>query len=228
MINPSRIRLLVVGRLRKGWVQEGVALYLKRLPGLQVLELRDGGMAREAEAIRAALRPEEQLVVLTEEGQGFDSVAFAERLGYRVKLLGTNAAQRSAVAPNVPAIAEIVPGFDFAVIVGVLASTGTPAAAIERISAEIERIAKTPETIQTLANAGIDAVGSSPADYGRAVLAENERLAAAIDVGAKPAILDHVDVSLFSMFDVKTGDRSTMHHQTGHRLYQTTETINQN
>jgi len=98
----------------------------------------------------------------------------------RVKLLGTNAAQRSAVAPNVPAIAEIVPGFDFAVIVGVLAATGTPAAAIERISAEIERIAKTPETIQTLANAGIDAVGSSPADYGRAVLAENERLAAAI------------------------------------------------
>jgi 23S rRNA (pseudouridine1915-N3)-methyltransferase len=57
-----------------------VALYLKRLPGLQVLELRDGGMAREAEAIRAALRPDEQLVVLTEEGQGFDSVAFAARL----------------------------------------------------------------------------------------------------------------------------------------------------
>lgn len=98
----------------------------------------------------------------------------------RVKLLGTNAAQRSAVAPNVPAIAEIIPGFDFAVIVGVLAATGTPAAAIERISSEIEKIAKTPETIQTLANAGIDAVGSSPADYGRAVLAENERLAAAI------------------------------------------------
>ncbi len=98
----------------------------------------------------------------------------------RVKLLGTNAAQRSAVAPNVPAIAEIVPGFDFAVIVGVLAATGTPAAAIERISAEIEKIAKTPETIQVLANAGIDAVGSGPAEYGRAVLAANERLAAAI------------------------------------------------
>lgn len=100
----------------------------------------------------------------------------------RVKLLGSNAAQRSAAAPAVPAIAELVPGFDFAVIVGVLAATGTPAAAIERISAEIERIAKTPETIQTLANAGIDAVGSSPAEYGRAVLAENERLATAIKV----------------------------------------------
>ena len=100
----------------------------------------------------------------------------------RVKLLATNAAQRSAAAPGVPAIAELVPGFDFSVVVGVLAATGTPAAAIERISSEIEKIAKSPDTIQTLANAGIDAVGSGPADYGRAVLAENERLASAIKV----------------------------------------------
>jgi len=80
MIKSSRIRLFVVGRVRKLWVREGVTFYLKQLPGLQVVELRDGGMVREAEAIRAALRPEEQLVVLTEEGQGFDSMAFAERL----------------------------------------------------------------------------------------------------------------------------------------------------
>jgi 23S rRNA (pseudouridine1915-N3)-methyltransferase len=80
VINPSRLRLLAVGKVRKGWVNEGVALYLKRLPGLVITELRDGGMAREAEAIRAALRPEEQLVVLTEEGQTFSSVAFAQRL----------------------------------------------------------------------------------------------------------------------------------------------------
>ena len=80
MINPSRIRILAVGKVRKGWVSEGVALYLKRLPGLEVVELRDGGMAREAEVITAALRPDERLVVLTEEGQGLDSVAFARQL----------------------------------------------------------------------------------------------------------------------------------------------------
>jgi 23S rRNA (pseudouridine1915-N3)-methyltransferase len=80
MINPSRIRILAVGKVRKGWVSEGVALYLKRLPGLEVVELRDGGMAREAEAISAVLRPEERLVVLTEEGQTFPSTAFAQRL----------------------------------------------------------------------------------------------------------------------------------------------------
>ena len=76
-----------------------------------------------------------------------------------------------------PAIAEIVPGFDFAVIVGVLAATGTPAAVIERISAEMDKVAKAQETIQILANAGIEAVGGKPGDYAKAITDENERLA---------------------------------------------------
>lgn len=80
MINPSRIRILAVGKVRKGWVLEGIGTYLKRLPGLQVLELRDAGKEREAAAILEALRPDEQLVVLAEEGQPFDSPAFAKRL----------------------------------------------------------------------------------------------------------------------------------------------------
>ena len=80
MINPSRIRILAVGKVRKGWVLEGIATYLKRLPGLQVVELRDAGKAKEAEAVLAALQPGEQLVVMAEEGQTFDSPAFAERL----------------------------------------------------------------------------------------------------------------------------------------------------
>ena len=100
----------------------------------------------------------------------------------QVRILATNAATRSTLAPNVPAIAETIAGFDFSVLIGVLAATGTPAAAVERISSEIEKIAKTPEAIQILGNAGIDAVGGSPADYGRAIQDENERLAKAIKI----------------------------------------------
>lgn len=74
------MRILAVGKVRKDWVAGGVALYRKRLPGLELVELRDGGMAKEAESIRAELRPTEQLVALTEEGQSYDSVAFARRL----------------------------------------------------------------------------------------------------------------------------------------------------
>ena len=100
--------------------------------------------------------------------------------GGQVKLLATNAAQRSSQAAGVPAIAEIIPGFDFAPIVGVLAATGTPASIIERISAEMAQIAKMPEVMQILNNAGIDPIGGGPADYHKAILGENERLATAI------------------------------------------------
>ena len=98
----------------------------------------------------------------------------------QVKLLASNAAQRSAQAPNVPVIAETIPGFDFAPIVGILAATGTPASVIERISAEMAAVAKIPDLIQNLNNAGVDVVGSSPADYNKALLGETERLAKTI------------------------------------------------
>ncbi len=98
----------------------------------------------------------------------------------QVKLLATNAAQRSSQEPGIPAIAEIIPGFDFAPIVGVLAATGTPASAIDRISAEMALVAKTPEVIQTLNKAGIDSIGAGPLEYNKAILGENERLAKAI------------------------------------------------
>ena len=105
----------------------------------------------------------------------------------QVKLLATNSAQRSAQAPNVPAISEVIPGFDFAPIVGVLAASGTPPSAIERISQEITAIAKMPEVITLLNNAGIDPIGGGPADYNKAILGENERLAKAIAAaGIKP------------------------------------------
>jgi tripartite-type tricarboxylate transporter receptor subunit TctC len=98
----------------------------------------------------------------------------------QVRLLGNNAAKRSAQEPNVPAIAETIPGFDFAPIIAVFAATGTPAAAIERISNEMAAIAKMPEVVQTLSNAGIEAIGGSAAECHRAVLEEVERLGKAV------------------------------------------------
>lgn len=80
-MNPARCRILAVGKVRKGWVQEGIALYLKRLPGLTITELRDSTPEKEAEAIRQALRPDEVPVILMEQGKTLDSVTFASRLG---------------------------------------------------------------------------------------------------------------------------------------------------
>lgn len=105
----------------------------------------------------------------------------------QVRLLASNAVQRSRQNPDLPAIAEIIPGFDFAPIVGILASKGTSAAAIDRISTEVAAIAGLPEVIETLERAGIESIGASPADYDTAVLAENERMDKAVTAaGIRP------------------------------------------
>lgn len=79
-MNVSRCRIIAVGKVRKGWVQEGVELYLKRLPGLTVVELKDSSREKEAEAIRAALRSDELPVMLMEQGTPLASIPFAQRL----------------------------------------------------------------------------------------------------------------------------------------------------
>ena len=80
-MNPSRCRILAVGKVRRGWIQDGIDLYLKRLPGFRITELRDSTPEKEAEAIRHALRPDEVPVILMEQGKTLDSVTFASRLG---------------------------------------------------------------------------------------------------------------------------------------------------
>ena len=67
-MNAARIRILAIGKVRRAWIREGIDLYLKRLPGLSIVELKDSNPTKEAEAIRATIRPEETLVVLMEQG----------------------------------------------------------------------------------------------------------------------------------------------------------------
>ena len=79
-LNVNRCRVLAVGKVRRGWIQEGIDLYRKRLPGLEVIELRDSTPQKEADAIQAALRSDERLIALMEEGDTLASIPFARRL----------------------------------------------------------------------------------------------------------------------------------------------------
>ena len=79
-MNPSRYRIIAIGKVRKTWVQEGIELYLKRLPGLTIVELRDGNPEKEAESIRQTLRSDGWPVMLMEQGETLTSISFSERL----------------------------------------------------------------------------------------------------------------------------------------------------
>ena len=79
-MNPSRCRIIAIGKVRKTWVQEGIELYRKRLPGLKIVELRDGNPEKEAESIRQTLRSDGWPVMLMEQGETLTSISFSERL----------------------------------------------------------------------------------------------------------------------------------------------------
>ena len=79
-MNPSRCRIIAIGKVRKTWVQEGIELYRKRLPGLTIVELRDGNPEKEAESIRQTLRSDEWPVMLMEQGETLTSIRFSELL----------------------------------------------------------------------------------------------------------------------------------------------------
>lgn len=105
----------------------------------------------------------------------------------QAKLIAINAPKRAAQTPNVPALAEKIPGFDFAFNVVVLAKPGTPAEAINKINSAIAQIVKMPEVVEQLAKAGVDPVGTSVAQTASALQAETQRISgAAQHAGLKP------------------------------------------
>lgn len=106
----------------------------------------------------------------------------------RVRLLAVSTARRSPEAPEVPTVAEMgVPGYDFAPEIGVLAPAGTPAAVVQRLSAEIARASRQPEVVRRFAQLGIEAVGSTPAAYAAVIRASQEKYAKAVKISGARA-----------------------------------------
>jgi len=84
----------------------------------------------------------------------------------KLRLLAVTGAARSEFAPGVPTIAESgVPGFDVITWYAIFATTGTPAEVVNRLNAELRKIAQAPQLREQLSGLGIDAAASaSPAE----------------------------------------------------------------
>jgi len=83
----------------------------------------------------------------------------------RLRALAVSGAHRAPAAPELPTIAETLPGFTAVAWFGVLAPSGTPAAVIARLSAEFDRIVHEPDTEKQFAAIGGEPVGGSPASF---------------------------------------------------------------
>lgn len=83
----------------------------------------------------------------------------------RLRALGVTSAKRTRSLPQLPAIAEFVPGYEVDPWYGVLVPGGTPDAIVKRIHAEIVRIAKLPDVGPRLTTDGGDVVANTPSEF---------------------------------------------------------------
>lgn len=94
----------------------------------------------------------------------------------KTRALAVTSAKRSQIVPELPALSEFVPGYEMTGWQGILVPTGTPSAIVQRLSQEIAKHVRQPETQQRLAGMGADAVGNSPDEFQRFRLAEFKKL----------------------------------------------------
>lgn len=107
----------------------------------------------------------------------FDSIATSlqnVRAG-KLRALGISTATRSPIAPEIPTLGEVgLPGFELVWWFGLFAPRGTPAEIVNKLSAASVHVLAQPETRTAFAAQGLEAVGSTPAEFGRKVVQEAE------------------------------------------------------
>jgi tripartite-type tricarboxylate transporter receptor subunit TctC len=79
----------------------------------------------------------------------------------RVRALAVTSAKRSASLPDVPALAETVPGYEMALWIGVFAPAGTPQDVAAKLNAEVVRIVNLPDIREKLAGMGVEPLGNT-------------------------------------------------------------------
>lgn len=87
----------------------------------------------------------------------------------KLKALGVGSAKRTPALPDVPTIAETIPGYDGSIWWGVLAPAGLPAAILTKLNTEIGVILGDPESAKRLAAEAATPVIAPPAAFGKII-----------------------------------------------------------
>jgi tripartite-type tricarboxylate transporter receptor subunit TctC len=116
---------------------------------------------------------------------GYPTLAAHAKDG-RVKLLAINSLKRSELAPDVPAIAETIPGFDFAPTFGLFAPNGTSRDIMVKIGADVAQVVKLPDVVERMKSLGIEPIGVSGDEWAKLLKSDAERYSKAVKIsGAK-------------------------------------------
>ena len=90
----------------------------------------------------------------------------------RVRLLALSNAARISQFPDIPTVAETVPGFEMTGWNGYFAPAGTPEKIVRRLSQAVAEICREPEVIKTMTGLGLEAAGSTPEEVAETIRRE--------------------------------------------------------
>jgi hypothetical protein len=100
----------------------------------------------------------------------------------KLRALGVTGAKRSAAAPDIPAIAESIPSYEFTQWHGLVAPARTPPEIVARLNAEIGKILQSAQVKEKLASLGSEVRGGSSADFAKTIQADIVRYADVVKV----------------------------------------------
>jgi tripartite-type tricarboxylate transporter receptor subunit TctC len=93
----------------------------------------------------------------------------------QLRVLGVTTAKRSDALADIPAIGELVPGYEASQLYGVAAAQNTPAEIIERLNKVLNAILTDPAAKARLADLGMTPLGGSAAEFGKVIADETEK-----------------------------------------------------
>ena len=102
-------------------------------------------------------------------------VSLTQVQGGKIKLLGVATAKRMPSLPDVPTIAETLPGFESAAWFAVVAPPGTPKQIVEKINADINEALRDPGVAKRMAGMSAEIVGGSTQDTAKYFRSEVDR-----------------------------------------------------
>lgn len=104
----------------------------------------------------------------------------------KLRLIATAGGKRSKTLPNLPTVAETLPGVEVSAWYGVLAPVGIPREIVSKLHAETVKASADPKVIQQFSNAGAEAVSSTPEEFSAYIKAEHTRWGKAVKATGIP------------------------------------------
>lgn len=161
--NPSRV---FYGSSGAGTATQLSAELLKQAAGLEMTHVPFRGSAEVYTAMLSG-----------NVNAYFDLYGTAKPMidGGKVRVLGVTGPRRLPVLPDVPAIAEQLPGYEVLGWTGFAVPNGTPREVVDKLAAALQATLRAPELSRRLQDMGVEPGGNTPAEMSRFIAAEYDK-----------------------------------------------------